>query len=158
MRALFLALALAALLGAGTAFAQTETPAPDAAPTPQAAAPAPSPTPTPAYKFVWLPTPSPNAPADHAPQIREIDLGDQTLVTPGELRVRVKTSRDVTSVTARTLGREIGIPRQDAGVFVLSGMVPAVPAFLSGRTFDVDFVAATDDGRTATVTLPLGLQ
>jgi len=109
MRALFLALALAALLGAGTAFAQTETPAPDAAPTPQATAPAPSPTPTPAYKFVWLPTPSPNAPADHAPQIREIDLGDQTLVTPGELRVRVKTSRDVTSVTARTLGREIGI-------------------------------------------------
>jgi hypothetical protein len=151
-------------VGGGVALAQpappSEAPAAAASPAPAADSPQPQPSATPVYKFVWLPTPSPDAtpvPGPHAPEIREIDLGDQTLVTPGELRVRVKTNRDVVSVIARTLGREIAIPRQDAGLFSLEGMVPQAPRFLSGRTFDVDFVAATDDGRTAVVTLPLNL-
>ena len=141
---------------------QEETPVPPAGTTPAAEQAAQAqPSPTPAYKFIWRPTPAPQAtpyPGPDAPEIREIDLGDQTLVTPGELRVRVVTSRDVVSVTARTLGREIGIPRQDVGLFALSGMVPQVPAFLADRTYDVDFVAAVRDGRTAVVTLPLALK
>lgn len=141
---------------------QEETPIPPAAASPGADQPAqPQPSPTPAYHYIWRPTPAPQAtayPGPDAPEIREIDLGDQTLVTPGELRVRVITSRDVVSVTARTLGREIGIPRQDVGLFALSGMVPQVPGFLADRTYDVDFVAAVRDGRTAVVTLPLALK
>ena len=141
---------------------QEETPIPPAAASPGADQPAqPQPSPTPAYHYIWRPTPAPQAtayPGPDAPEIREIDLGDQTLVTPGELRVRVITSRDVVSVTARTLGREIGIPRQDVGLFALSGMVPQVPGFLAARTYDVDFVAAVRDGRTAVVTLPLALK
>jgi hypothetical protein len=141
---------------------QDETPVPSTGASPAAEQAAqPQPSPTPAYRFIWRPTPAPEAtanPGPNAPEIREIDLGDQTLVTPGELRVRVVTSRDVVSVTARTLGREIGIPRQDVGLFALSGMVPQVPAFLADRTYDVDFVAAVRDGRTAVVTLPLALK
>lgn len=169
MRTLFVALTCAGLIGTGAALAQSAPPAapeagPSATPSPTSTAWAtpPQPSPTPAYHFIWRPTPSPDStPASagqHGPEIREIDLGDQTLVTPGELRVRVRTNPEVVSVTARTLGREIAIPRRDAGLFVLSGMVPQVPGFLSGRVFDVDFVAATDDGRTATVTLQLGLE
>ncbi len=121
----------------------------------------PSPAATPLYHYIWTPPranpPSPD-PGPHAPDIREIDLSGQTLVTPGELRVRVLTSSDVVSVTAHTLGREIGIPRSDTGVFTLDANIPQVPSFLAGRTYDVDFVAAVPDGRTVTVTLPLGLQ
>jgi hypothetical protein len=179
MRATVVAIALAAALGAGAAIAQTQpspqpaqpAPAASAAPAPapadsdaagsSPAQPAPQPSATPAYRYVWVPKPTDSPtpyPGPNAPQIREIDLGDQTLVTPGELRVRVLTSPQVVAVTARTLGREIGIPQQTKGVFALAGMVPAVPRFLTGRTYDVDFTAATADGRTTTVTLPLGLE
>jgi hypothetical protein len=141
------------------------------APSPSGAGPAatpttlPSATPSPAatalYHYIWTPPlanpPSPY-PGLHAPDLREIDLSGQTLVTPGELRVRVLTSLDVVSVIAHTLGREIGIPRSDPGVFTLDANIPQVPSFLAGRTYDVDFVAAVPDGRTVTVTLPLGLQ
>jgi len=166
---LILALALLAVAG----FAQqppTPSPSPPgAATTSPVATPAASPTPgaspaataTPTYRFVWLPTPSPGTtpfPGPHPPQILEIDLNDQTIETPGELRVRVLTSVDVVSVIARAVGREIGLSRVQAGEFGGSYQLPQVPLFLSGHTFDVDFVAAVADGRTSTVTLPLGLK
>jgi hypothetical protein len=174
MRGLIVAVVMAAALGAGVAMAQSTPPAPapaaaesPAPSSPEPAAPAagqnaqPQPSPTPAYRFVWVPTPSPDAtayPGPNAPEIKEIDLGDHVLVTPGELRVRVVTNKQVVSVIARTLGRELPIPRQDAGVFALEGSVPQVPRFLADKTYDVDFVAASADGRTAVVTLPLDLK
>lgn len=165
----FFFLIVASAFLAVAAFAQAP---PSPAPSPSAvttAAPAataassaaPSATATPTYRFVWLPTPSPGNtpfPGPHPPQILEIDLNDQTIETPGELRVRVLTSVDVAVVTARAAGREIGLPRVQTGVFGGSYQVPQVPSFLSGQTFDVDFIAATADGRTATITLPLGLK
>ena len=167
---------VAALAGAGIAqpsappapqqpsVAPSTSPGPEppaASPTPPTVGASPAPSATPSYRYIWTPAPANPAtpyPGPNAPDIREIDLSAQTLVTPGELRVRVVTSSDVVSVVAHTLGREIGIPRSDVGVFSISANVPQVPAFLAGRTYDVDFVAAVADGRTVTVTLPLGLQ
>ncbi len=162
---LFVALAAAAVSAQpGPSPSPSASSAPAAEPLATPAGPpsaAPSPAPTSPYHYIWT-APRANPPSPypglHAPDIREIDLSGQTLVTPGELRVRVLTSSDVVSVVAHTLGREIGIPRSDTGVFTLDANIPQVPSFLAGRTYDVDFVAAVPDGRSVTVTLPLGLQ
>ena len=151
-------------VGAGTRLARESqaSAAPDATPFPaQSAVTAPAATATPLYHFVFVPTPSPvTTPfaGPGAPEIHEIDLNSQMLVTPGEVHVRVLTNREVVTVFARALGREIGIPKQEAGVFVLDGSVGGAPSYFSGHTFDVDFVATVSDGRTATITLPLGLK
>jgi hypothetical protein len=163
----FFLIVASALLAVAAVAQQPPSPAPSPlvttsspAPTPAATA-SPTATATPAYRFVYLPTPSPGTtpfPGPHPPQILEIDLNDQTIVTPGELRVRVLTSVDVVSVVARAVGREIALPRVQAGEFGGSYQLPQVPSFLSGQTFDVDFVAAVADGRISTITLPLGLK
>jgi len=130
-------------------------------PAPTGASPNPSPSAIPVYHYIWKqPRANPPSPfpGPNAPDIREIDLSDAKLVTPGDLRVRVLTSPDVISVVAHTLGRELTIPRSDVGVFGMQANVPQVPAFLAGRTYDVDFIAAVADGRTVTVTLQLGLE
>jgi hypothetical protein len=128
-------------------------------PSPSPAAPAPSA--TPAYRFVYRPTPSPVStpfPLPNAPQIDEIDLNDSALVPPAPLHVRVLTSPAVVSVSAETFGRSIAIPQHERGVFTFDGYIPDVPGFLRNRTYDVDFIAADVDGRTASVTLPLTLK
>ncbi len=110
---------------------------------------------------MYVPTPSPSITpfaGPRAPKILEIDLNDRTLVTPGDLHVRVLTSIDVSSVTAKTWGYELAIPRVADGTFAAQYQMPSAPAFLRGRWFDVDFVAAVPDGRTSTVTLQLGLK
>lgn len=155
-------------LGAFTSFAQPSSrdiasAQPASASPPASAAPSASPAPneTRLYRFRYVPTPSPQTtpfPGPRAPLIYEIDLNDQTLVTPGVLRVRVLTSIDVSSVVAKAMGYELAIPRARNGIFSAEYSVPQVPASLSGRTFDVDFVAAVADGRTSTITLLLGLK
>jgi len=139
-----------------TPAAATSAPAvPTAAPT---AIPAP---PTPAYNFVYRATPAPVSaapPAPNAPQINEIDLSDATIVTPGAIHVRVLTSNAVTSVVAQTFGRSIAIPQKASGIFALDANISAVPAFLKGRSYPIDFVATVADGRTANVSLPLVLK
>jgi hypothetical protein len=126
-----------------------------AAPVPPAT---PAPSATPLYRFVFIPTPAPREapPAQPgAPEIHEIDITDSTLYAPGDLHVRVLTNAPVVSVTAGTMGRDITIPGQRPGVFAFDGYIPNVPDFVRGRSFDVDFVASTADGRTTTVTLAL---
>ena len=138
------------------------TPAPAVvATTPPNGAPTPAATAAPLYRFVYTPTPSPAVTpfaGPRAPKILEIDLSDQTLLTPGDLRVRVLTSIDVSAVTAKAWGYELAIPRVADGTFSAQYSVPQAPAFVRGRTFAVDFVAAVPDGRISTVTLQLGLK
>lgn len=122
---------------------------PTAAPPPVPAGQPPS---APTFGYVYTPAPQP---AD-GPAIREIDLSDQTIVTPGDLRVRVITSPDVVSVVARAVGREISLPQEQSGEFGGSAHVPALPWFLRGRQYAVEFVAAAATGRSTTVTLQLG--
>lgn len=181
-----LALGVALLLASVASAAAEPTPAPAPVPpatpvpsppaaapstpatqTPGAAPPAASPAataipaPTPAYNFVYRATPSPATaavPAPNGPQINEIDLSDVTIVTPGAIHVRVLTSTAVTSVVAQTFGRSIAIPQRASGLFALDANISAVPAFLRGRSYAIDFVASVADGRTANVTLPLVLK
>jgi hypothetical protein len=180
MRALFLVILVVGAFAAGAAIANApqsralfarSTPAARFNPSftiaqapaasPQAAAASPQAQPTPEYRFVYTATPSPQStpfPGPHAPQINEIDLNDQTLVTPGHLRVRVLTNYEVSSVVAKTMGYELAIPKMKSGVFAAEYDVPQVPAMLSNQTFQVDFVATVPDGRISTVTLPLSLK
>jgi len=107
-----------------------------------------------------VPSPSPNdtpVPRD-GPEIKEIDLSDSVVVSPGDLHVRVLTSRSVVRVIAEAMGNDLTIPLQTPGVFIFDGYVPNAPAFMRDRSFDVSFIATAADGRSATVTLPLTLR
>jgi hypothetical protein len=129
--------------------------------TAQTPAPQPTPAPTPVYRFIFTPTPPPDGATQRgagAPEIREIDISDQAIAVPGELRVRVVTNAEVVSVVAGTMGRDIQIPQQAPGQFGFTSELSDVPAYLHNRSFDVDFVATSRDGRTATVTLQLSLK
>ncbi len=106
---------------------------------------------------MFVPSPAPAARPD-APRIREIDLTDSVLYAPGDVHVRVLTNDTVVSVTAGAMGRDIEIPELSAGVFAYDGFIPNVPDFVRNRTFDVNFVASTVDGRASTVTLSLTLK
>ncbi len=180
MRAFFLVILLVGAFAAGAAIANApqsralfarSTPAAHIdrtfqiaqAPTapPQSATAAPAARPTPEYRYIYTATPSPQTtpfPGPHAPQINEIDLNDQTLVTPGRLRVRVLTNDEVSSVVAKTMGYELAIPKVRSGTFAAEYDVPQAPAIVSNQTFNVDFVATVPDGRISTVTLPLSLK
>ncbi len=150
-------LAFAALLSASLV-AQV-TPAPS--PVPTGTVPAAAPSATPAYGFVYKPTPSPDVtpfPGPNPPTITEIDLSDSTLVTPGNIRVRVLTSDAVVSVAAETFGSSLPIAKVSNGTFALEGYVPAIPSAYKNRVYDVTFTATAADGRSARVVLPLVLK
>jgi hypothetical protein len=159
---LTLATATVVLAQAGPPDQASPSPSPEPAPsTTPAPLPSPSPSPSPAYRFVYRPTPSPVTtpfPLPNAPEIDEIDLNDSALVPPAPLHVRVLTSPTVVSVSAQTFGRSIAIPQHDRGVFTFDGYIPNVPDFLRNRTYSVEFIAASLDGRTVSVTLPLTLK
>jgi hypothetical protein len=142
--------------------AQTAAPAPSPAPQPIAtttpAPPSPSPqpsgTPNPFTYFV-TPTPGPSG----APRITEIALNDRVMHKGGWLLVRVTTTPDVVSVSARTLGKEIGIPQMSPGVFAGQEQLPSgIPSFLLNRNYDVEFVASTGDGRSTSYSIPIRLE
>lgn len=103
---------------------------------------------TPQYAYVVVPSPAPDAAAT-APKILEVDLFAREYRAPAPVGVRVHTTSDVTSVTARLLGRERAVPKVADGMFEVVDQLPDVPFFLKGRDYTVDFVAATNDGRTA---------
>lgn len=121
--------------------------------------PSPAPVPTPVYRFVYRPpAPATPGPAPDDPAIFEIDLTDAVIVPPSELDVRVLTSPAVVSVTARALGRTIALPPAGPGVFGFSSAIRDVPDSLRNRRFEVEFVAAAPNGRTASITLSLVLK
>jgi len=128
----------------------TTTPVPPT-PTPS---PQPSGSPNP-FAYVVDPTPGPSG----APRIVEIALNDRVLHKGGPLLVRVMTSPDVTTVVARTMGRELGIPQGGPGYFSGQDQLPsAIPFFLLNRTYQIEFVASTADGRSTSYTLPIRLE
>jgi hypothetical protein len=128
--------------------ASTTTPVPPT-PSPQASA-----TPNP-FGYIVAPAPGPSG----APQITEIALNDRVIHKGGMLLVRVTTSADVTAVVARTMGREIAIPQGAPGYFAGQEQMPSgIPFFLLNRTYQIEFVATTADGRSAVFTLPVRLE
>jgi hypothetical protein len=149
-------------------------PAPPTPPPPATASPSSYPSPSPAETATPIPTPSPAAPASPSPnpyayivtptappngaatRIIEVALNDRVLHAGGLLQVRVTTSPDITSMVARTMGHEIAVPLYSPGVFAGQQQMPTgIPFFLLNRTYQVDFVATTADGRTCVATLPV---
>ena len=120
----------------------------------------PTPAPTPVYHFVYRTVTGTGAasPSPTLPQIAEIDVNEVGLSAPGPLHVRVLASPVVTTVVAQTLGRSIPIPRYAVGEFRLDGDIPSLPFFLRGRTFDIDFIAASANGATTSIDLPFQLR
>jgi hypothetical protein len=110
------------------------------------------------YHYIVTGPQSGATPQSDDPAIIEIALNERTLEVPGPVLVRVTTSPSVGAVTARVWGREMGIPQIAPGVFGGADQLPRLPWFLRGRSYDVEFVASTRDGRSASVTLPVGLR
>ena len=129
----------------------TPTPTPSVVPTPT-----PSPTASPIlFNYIVAPTPGPSG----APQIVEIALNDRVMHKGGWLLVRVTTSLDVTAVFARAMGHDIGIPQGAPGYFAGQQQLPnGIPFFFLNRTYWVEFIASTADGRSASFSLPLRLE
>lgn len=140
----------------------TPLPTPIATTTPIPPTPPPAPTPTPLptatpphFGYVVDPSPGPSG----LPQIVEVSINDRTLHAGGMVLIKVTTSADVTSLFARTMGHQIGIPLIAPGVFAGQTQLPdQIPFFLLNRTYPIDFVATTSDGRTTTTSLPITLQ
>ncbi len=142
----------------GPAAPATQTPAPQPASTTTPAPPTPTPQPsaTPSlFNYIVAPAPGPSG----APQIVEIALNDRVIHKGGLLLVRVTTSADVTAVIARTMGHEIIVPQGAPGYFAGQEQMPSgIPFFLLNRTYQIEFVASTADGRSAAFTMPIRLE
>ncbi|MDB5069018.1 MAG: hypothetical protein JWM87_129, partial [Candidatus Eremiobacteraeota bacterium] len=129
-------------------------PVPTATPVPATPAPQGSASPNP-FGYVTAPAPGPSG----APRILEIAMNDRVLHKGGMLLVRVTTSPDVTAVVARTMGHEITIPQGAPGYFAGQEQLPSgIPFFLLNRSYQIEFVATTADGRSTTYTLPVRLE
>jgi hypothetical protein len=136
--------------------AQNATPAPSPASTATPAPPTPQPSPSPnLFNYIVAPSPGPSS----GPQIVEIALNDRVIHKGGLLLVRVTTSTDVTAVIARTMGHEIIVPQGAPGYFAGQEQMPsAIPFFLLNRTYQIEFIASTADGRSAVYTMPIRLE
>jgi hypothetical protein len=122
--------------------------------TPVPATPQPSASPN-LFGYVTAPTPGPSG----APRILEIAMNDRVLHKGGMLLVRVTTSSDVTAVIARTMGHEMAIPQGAPGYFAGQEQLPSgIPFFLLNRSYQIEFVATTADGRSTSFTLPVRLE
>ncbi|HTW83850.1 MAG TPA: hypothetical protein VMD91_07275 [Candidatus Sulfotelmatobacter sp.] len=136
---------------------QTPSPVPVPSPSPVATpTPTPAPSPTPVlFGYVVDPSPAPSG----APQIVEVSLNDKVLHAGGMLLVKVTTSADVTTLFARTMGHQIGIPLISPGIFAGQTQLPdQIPFFFLNRTYAIDFVGTTADGRSTTASLPVRLE
>ena len=134
----------------------TPVPAPTSTTTPAPPTPTPPPSASPSlFNYIVAPSPGPSG----APQIVEIALNDRVIHKGGMLLVRVTTSPDVTAVIARTLGHEIIVPQGAPGYFAGQEQMPtAIPFFLLNRTYQIEFIASTADGRSVAYMMPIRLE
>lgn len=51
-------------------------------------------------------------------------------------------------MTVRVMGREEAIPKLAVGEFGGDRQLPALPFFLKGRDYTIEFIATAQDGRT----------
>jgi hypothetical protein len=137
----------------------TPGPAPTATTTPVPPTPSPVPqpsgTPNPFTYIVEPPAPT----ASNAPRISEIAANDRVLHKGGLLLVRITTSLDVTRVVLRGMGHEIAVPQISPGVYSGQEQLPTgIPFFMLNRTYQIEVLATTADGRSASFTVPVRLE
>jgi hypothetical protein len=136
-------------------------PEPTATTTPIPASPAPSPVPQPSgtpNPFGYIVAP-PLPAAGNAPRISEIAANDRVLHKGGMLLVRITTSLDVTRVVLRGMGHEIAVPQISPGVFSGQEQLPSgIPFFMLNRTYQIEVLATTGDGRSTSFTVPVRLE
>ncbi len=142
--------------------AQASPPPPVTSPTPAATATVtatavPTPVPTAAATpiaftyVVGFPATAPGTPG-----IREVALTQQTLHSGGPWAIRVTTTVDITSVSLEAFGFHIGIFRvgeSGSGVFAAMGTLPNAPSAYLDRSYTVNVIGTTADGRQATATV-----
>lgn len=85
-------------------------------------------------------------------------MTDRAIHPNADLRVHVRTNSAVVSVTAAALGRTIDLPQVSPGEFERAAHIPSLPFFAFGRTVDVEFRAASTDGRVVSVTIPVQIE
>jgi hypothetical protein len=134
-----------------------------AGPTPPAASPPPVPT-APAtvaatpIAFTYVVNFPPTAPG--TPGIREAALTEQTLHSGGPWAIRVTTTTDIASVSLEAFGMHVAIYRvgeSGSGVFGAIGTLPDAPSSYLNRTYTVNVVGTTADGRQATAPITVRL-
>ena len=72
--------------------------------------------------------------------------------------MRVRTSPGVVSVTASAMGHPVPLYAVKPGEFDRATHVPGLPFFLLGRSYPVQIVAATADGRSTTFSLSVRVE
>lgn len=101
-----------------------------------------------------IPTLSPDAP----PRIVGIHLAS-TVVTPGQTVVgSVTASSNVASVELRIGGYSSTMQKVGVGRFTLAFIVPDLPSFLLGRTYELDIIARNTRGDSVDRQLPITVQ
>ncbi|MBV8808335.1 MAG: hypothetical protein JO033_06635 [Acidobacteriaceae bacterium] len=108
------------------------------------------------YAYVTkVPQSAANDPA--APQIYEIDVNSQQLITPGPLSIRVLTSPNASTVYVHVEGQTFTLPRVDSGRFELASNLPALPPELKGRNYTFEVEAVTPDARHTHADIPISV-
>jgi hypothetical protein len=125
---------------------------------PPAAPPTQQPTQAPAYRFIYTPPPGATAAPAGWPQIIEVDCTDQVIHQNEDVSMRVVTSPAVSTVMLSALGRQAPLPQIAPGVWGAQSHVPSVPFFFLNRTYTVQIVASTADGRNDSYSFPVRLE
>lgn len=96
-------------------------------------------------------------PFEAPPRILRIELSDASPRSNELLLGRVLTTTNVAVVYIRVSGYQSELVHQDAGVFSFVFNVPDIPFFMK-HAIAVSLVAATTDGRSMTVPVPVRLR
>ncbi len=107
--------------------------------------------PTPAQAV--SPSGSAPVPGAIAPRILSIATSPAVVHDGDVVRWTVRTSPDVVGVSAHVLAYSFALQRRRAGSFALSFSIPRGVPFFFHRTYDLDVVARTAAGATATRTI-----
>lgn len=105
----------------------------------------------PAYQYVVTPSIDHSA-VPGSPVIRRVELNKQHFSSHDQIRMRVITSSNVTTVRNHELGHGGMLHKLSRGVFVGKGQVSGIPFFLKGMKVAMHFTATTASGEATTAT------
>ena len=104
------------------------------------------------YNYRFVPRNSARA---GEPKIYAVYLNEKKLRSLGPIDIKVATTPDVVKVVSRSNGREGIIPLVTSGTFEATSVLPKIPFIAAGMTLEIEFIATTASGRSATVRVPV---